>query len=75
MVRGKSNLEKLNDQLQRLYKKLIFAETQHISKKTQLQIIQLKKKIAIAEMNARSGFNNVNYREVQGGSPGLGKRK
>jgi hypothetical protein len=71
----KSDLEKLNNQLQSLQKQLIFAPTPQSANKIQLQIIAVKKKIVIAEGNKKSKLNSINPRIMQGGSPGLGKRK
>jgi len=50
----KSDLERLNNQLNSLQKQLIFAPSKQSSNKMQLQIIAVKKKIIIADQNKRS---------------------
>lgn len=76
MVQSKKpKLERLKHQLTDLHKKLIFAKTTDASNKIQLKIIDVKKKIVIAEQNNKSKLNSITPRVIQGGSPGLGKNK
>lgn len=71
--RKKSELAKLQGRLKGLLKNLHLAPSQQSKNKIELQIIEVERKIIIAQKNNFSKLNNVNPYPLSGGAPELGK--
>jgi hypothetical protein len=70
-----SELQRLERQMNSLKKALYEPRSEESSNNIKVKISELERKIEIAKCNRKSRLDSMKIKIINGGSPGLGKRK